>query len=69
MQQFVKSAIVVALFSACATAQAAEGINHSAASTQADTPFSYERQLQKVMRPINDLLPPDDVQEGQASRS
>lgn len=63
MQQRVKSAIVLALLLVSAGAQASGSARHTSTSPQADNPFGYERQVQKMMRPINDLLPPDEVQE------
>ncbi|MEN5017336.1 hypothetical protein ABEH87_13400 [Erwinia sp. Eh17-17] len=66
MPQLIKIAALLAVLCLTSLTQAA------AASPQADngrgSPFGYERQKQKMMRPINDLLPQGSRDEGPQGR-
>jgi len=65
VSQFARmTALLAVMFLPC--------ISQAAASPQSDrdqgSPFGYERQLKKVMRPVNDLLPQgsqDDLSSGE----
>lgn len=68
MLQMVKGAAVVAALCFAPLTQAAT-VSQSQMSTHTDSaqssPFGYARQMEKMMRPINDLLPQgsrDEVQ-------
>lgn len=60
MRQLIKMAAVLAVLSLYPVTQAAAA-SQPQLTMQADngqgSPFGYERQMKKMMRPINDLLP------------
>lgn len=60
MRQLTKMAAVLAVLSLYPATQAAAA-NQPPLTMHADngqgSPFGYERQMKKMMRPINDLLP------------
>lgn len=64
MPQHVKSAIMLAVWLISVGAHANASDRQTSPGQQADNPFGYERQRQKMMRPVNDLLPADEVQAG-----
>ncbi|MTD28124.1 hypothetical protein [Erwinia sorbitola] len=71
MSQLVKLAAVLAAFCLTPLTQAAV-VSHPQMSAHTNngqgSPFGYERQLKKMMRPINDLLPQGGNDEAQRVR-
>ncbi|MFK8256275.1 hypothetical protein ACFL9S_00605 [Erwinia sp. AnSW2-5] len=61
MRQLTKMAAVLAVLSLHPFTQAAAASQQAPITMHADngqgSPFGYERQMKKMMRPINDLLP------------